>query len=395
MTHADTKRSTWKTYAICALFWLPLLSGVVSRLVKDSIWLGDYGATACAAEKWLQGGRIFDIDLACPGITLSMYIYHPWIAQTFSVPLRYLGQDNMRIAYAVVFALAVAALLWVMVGRRSTAPRRKRAWFGGFMVGSAIYWGNLAVLPHALIGLSATMLRRWPIFLMLAIAIGMIMKPLFIAFVAVFLLLPKPLLTRIGYAAATAILGGLPSLWFLYQGGALAEQWAALVAQVVYVDRPGDAFLGWVSMFGGDVAARATMIGYVVFAGVITACAMLIAEGLELDVESRAMLGLSLGVLLNPRLMSQDFWMLGPGLLAVIVALSARAPNLGATLERIVLGLCIVALIGNLADLADYLTKIVTLCFTLMLVFVAAWTVRDRRNALASLWGALIKGPLA
>jgi hypothetical protein len=383
---------TWKTYALCSLFWLPVLSGVVSRLTKQSVWFADYGATACAAEKWLQGAPIYDPALSCPGITLSAYIYHPWIAQLFSMPLSYLGQDNLRLAYAVVFASAVLSLIWFIVGRRSAAPRRQRAWFGAFIVGSAVYWGNLAVLAHALIAASATFLRRWPIILVGAIAAAMVLKPLFITFSAIFLLLPRPLWQRIAYTAATAFLGGLPSLLFLYQGGEMAREWSALVSHFVLIDRNGDAFLGWVAILGGDVTARWTMIAYVAFAGLVTACMMVLAEALDLDLESRVMLGLSLGVLLNPRLMGQDFWLMGPGILAVAAAVSAQAPRLGGMVERAILTLCVVALIGNLADLADYLTKLVVLSFVVLLIAVAGWAAFRRRAELGAIKRSLMQG---
>jgi hypothetical protein len=391
----EARSATWKTYAVAALFWLPLLSGVISRFVKQSNWFGDYGAVACAAERFLQGAPIYDVNLACPGMHAAMYIYHPWVAQAFAAPMEALGRDGLLMAYTPIFVAAVLFMLWLMVGKAGTAERRKRAWFGAFMTGSAIYWGNVAVVLHGLIAFCATVLRRWPIALMLAIALAMIVKPLFAVFCMIFVLMDRPLIQRGLYAAGAVILGLAPSVWALFYGGELAQQWRELVEYVIFIDRPGEAYLGWMSAIGADMSSLAVAVGYLGYASVIALAGLALAEGLDLNDEDRVMLGLSLGLLINPRLMSQDYWLLGPGLLAVTTIIAQRAPATGKLFERALLWLCVVVLIANLADLSDYLSRVVTLGLVLTVLAAAGWTLYANRANLGALWPGLLRAPTA
>jgi hypothetical protein len=385
-----SKPSGWKLFALSALFWLPTLSGVISRAIKQSNWFGDYQAVACAAEKHLLGQPMYDVNLACPDMHAAMFIYHPWVAQAFSYPLAELGQRGLMMVYAPLFVIAVLSLLWIMIGRGGTGARYRRAWFGAFMTGSAIYWGNVAVVLHAFIGVAATILRRWPIVLVFAIALAMIVKPLFATFAMVFLLARWPLWKRVGYAALTILLGLAPAAYLFWQGGPYAEQWSELVTYVIYEDRPGEAFLGWMSVLGATMDSTAVKVGYLGYGVVMTLAGLALAEGLELNDDDRALLGLSLGILVNPRLMSQDYWLLGPGLIAMATVLSARAPGAGKWVMRALLWLCVLVLVGNLADLADYTGRIVTFGLALTVIAAALWTVTSGHTKLATVWSALL-----
>jgi hypothetical protein len=229
----------------------------------------------------------------------------------------------------------------------------------------------------------------------LAIAAAALVKPLFVTFAIVFALMAWPLWRRIAYSAATLVLGLLPTAWFALYGGALAEQWRELVSYYVYVDRPGEAFLGWVALFGGDIAAPATLAGYLAFAAAITLAGLVIAEGLELDDDARALLGLSLGVLLIPRLMGQDFWLIGHGLLGFAAAMGAANAARGRLLERALLAICVLVLIGNMADLADYTTKLAMLAIALLVLVGAAMVAGERRLSPPALWRRIWKGSAA
>jgi hypothetical protein len=176
----------------------------------------------------------------------------------------------------------------------------------------------------------------------------------------------------------------------LWQGGPYAEQWTALVTYVIYEDRPGEAFLGWMSVLGATMDSTAVKIGYVGYGALMTLAGIALAEGLELNDDDRALLGLSLAILVNPRLMSQDYWLLGPGLVAMATVLSARAPGAGKWVMRALLWLCVLVLVGNLADLADYTGRIVTFGLALTVLGAALWTVTSGHTKLSAVWSALI-----
>jgi hypothetical protein len=251
------------------------------------------------------------------------------------------------------------------------------------------------VVLHGLIAFCATALRRWPIALMLAIALAMIVKPLFAVFCMIFVLMDRPLIQRAIYAIGAMLLGLAPSVWALFYGGELAQQWRELVEYVIYIDRPGEAYLGWMSAIGADMSSLAVAVGYLGYASVIALAGLALAEGLDLNDEDRVMLGLSLGLLINPRLMSQDYWLLGPGLLAVTTIIAQRAPATGKLFERALLWLCVVVLIANLADLSDYLSRVVTLGLVLTVLAAAGWTLYANRANLGALWPGLLRAPTA
>ena len=80
-------------------------------------WFADYGAIACAAEKNLHGEPFYSVDLACDGMNNSFFIYHPWVADIFAALLAPLGRGGMLIAYAGVYVLSIAVMVWFMIGR--------------------------------------------------------------------------------------------------------------------------------------------------------------------------------------------------------------------------------------------------------------------------------------
>lgn len=390
MNDTPKKSAAWKSYALGFLFWLPLLSGVVSRFKKSSEWFGDYGAVACAAERWLQGAPIYDRALgdACPAVHNVVYVYHPAIAQAFSYPLSVLGHQGLLWAYAALFALSCAALIWLMVGRGDNEVRRRNNRFAAFLTGSAIYWGNIAVLAHALIGVVAVSLRKRPSLLVAAIALAALAKPLFLSFAAVFVLAPWPFWRRALYTLAVIALGAGPSAYFLQYGGELATQWRDLVSYFVYIDRPGAAFFGWLDLLGQPIDTPVAAMAYLGFAALMSVAGLILAEGLELDGEARMLLGLSLGVILIPRLMSQDFWLLGPGLATLAVVLVDRFGRAGKAFSVALLSLCVFVLLANLADFADLGLPIAMFVLALTLVSAAGFVLTQSNFAaiLSRLW---------
>jgi hypothetical protein len=398
MNDAPKPNAAWKSYAIGFLFWLPLLSGVVSRFKKSSEWFGDYGAIACAAEKVLQGGQIYNRELSCPDVHGVVYVYHPAIAQAFSVPLGLLGHQGMLWAYAALFALSCAALIWLMIGRGEKEARRRSNRFAAFLTGSAIYWGNVAVVFHAMIGVAAVALRKRPSLLVLAIALAALAKPLFVTFAAVFVLAPWPFWRRALYTLAVIALGAGPSAYFFQYGGELAAQWRDLVSYFVYIDRPGAAFLGWLDLIGQPIDTPSAALAYIGFASLLCAAGLILAEGLDLGGETRALLGLSLGVILIPRLMSQDFWLLGPGLAALANAMLERHARAGKAFSIALLSICVFVLLANLADFADLGAPLAVFALALTLIIAAAFVLSqsDFAAILGKFWrGAPAEAPHA
>ena len=391
----ERKQARWQPFAISLLFFLPVISGVVNRLTEPSRWFRDYNAMACGAEKWLEGALIYDRELSCAGIDAMPFVYHPWVAQAFAWPLDILGQQGLVLAYAGIYFAAIAAIFWLIIGRSAPTPRTRRAWFAGFMTGSTVVWGNIAIIVHALIGVIAIGLRKRPSLLVLAIAFAAIFKPVFLTFAAIFLVAPLPLWRRIAYGVAAIALGAAPTAYFVLTGGEMVEQWRELLAYWVYVGKPGDSYLGWLNMIGLSGESIAASLGYLAFAGVVVLAAIIIAEGLDMPGDERAALGVSIGVLAIPRLMSHDMMLLGLGFAATLTAISAASDGAGKWFGRALLAICILALVGNMADLADYTTRICTLLLAIYLVVAACWVMTARRFGAGALLRAVWSGPTA
>lgn len=391
MTEAGQKaRPAWQPYAIGFAFLLPVISGVVDRLTEPSRWFRDYNAVACGAEKWLLGLPIYDPTVTCEGIDAMPFVYHPWVAEAFAWPLSIVGQDTLRLAFIGVYIVALAALAWLIFGRKSATPRTRRAWFAGFMSGSTIYWGNVAIILHALIGVIAIHLRKRPSLLVLAIAFAAIAKPIFLTFAVVFLVAPLPLWRRLAYGAAAIILGAAPTAHFVLTGGEMVQQWRDVLSYFVYVGKPGDAYLGWLNMVGLPGDTQVATLGYVAFAGLASLAGVIVAEALNMADDERAALGLSIAVLCIPRLMSHDMALLGLGFAAMLTAITVAHAGAGKWFGRVLLGICITALVGNLADLADWTTRICTFLLALTLFAAAIWASSTQK---VNLWRALWSGP--
>jgi hypothetical protein len=386
----EKTRPAWQPYAIIFVFFLPVISGVVDRLTEPSRWFRDYNAVACGAERWLENLPIYSMEgFACPGIDAMPFVYHPWIAEAFAWPLSMLGQDNLRLIYIAIYVVALLALGWLIIGRKSATPRTRRAWFAAFMSGSTVYWGNLAIILHALIGVIAIQLRKRPSLLVLAIALAAIAKPIFLTFAVVFLVAPLPLWRRVAYAGVAIALGAAPTIHFVLTGGEMVQHWRELLDHFVYVGKPGDAYLGWLNMIGLPGDTQAATIGYVAFAGIASLAAVIVAEALDMADDERAALGLSVAVLCIPRLMSHDMALLGLGFAALLTAITAANAGAGKWFGRVLLGICIVALVGNLADLADWTTRICTFLLALTLLGAALWAGASQN---VNLWRALWSG---
>ena len=323
------------------------------------------------------------------------FVYHPWVAQAFAWPLDLLGQQGLVLAYAGIYFAAIAAIFWLIIGRSAPTLRTRRAWFAGFMTGSTVVWGNIAIIVHALIGVIAIGLRKRPSLLVLAIAFAAIFKPVFLTFAAIFLVAQLPLWRRIAYGVAAIALGAAPTAYFVLTGGEMVEQWRELLAYWVYVGKPGDSYLGWLNMIGLPGENAAATLGYLAFAGVAVLAAIIIAEGLDMPSDERAALGVSIGILAIPRLMSHDMMLLGLGFAATLTAISAASDGAGKWFGRALLAICVTALVGNMADLADYTTRICTFLLAIYLVVAAFWVMTARKFGAGALLRAVWSGRTA
>lgn len=381
---------------IVFVFFLPLLSGVLGKIAKSHAWFGDYRAVACGAQKVIDGGALYDLNLKCEAMegTTAVYVYLPVVAEAFSGVIRLIGQDCLIWLYGALYILSLAVLLggiYVLSRKTRAGPEPAlldKIPFAAFLTGSAVVWGNIAVLCHAAVLASALVAKRYPWLFAAVVALCGVIKPVFLTYLLVLLFIDLPLWKRLGWSAIAAIAGLLPTVLFATEGSALSQSWRATLSGFVYTTTPGESFYGWLGLLGLRGDSIAANLGWLVFAGLMALSGLAIAEGLKLDTRARIWLGLSLGVLTIPRLMSQDVFLIGVGLAYIalysptLIAASKPLSVLkdgGRTLLTVI---CVFCLIGGAAELGDFTTRISTLLLSLYVLAVGALTFAQRRDAI-------------
>ncbi|BBF82460.1 hypothetical protein [Asticcacaulis excentricus] len=381
---------------IVFVFFLPLLSGVLGKIAKSHAWFGDYRAVACGAQKVIDGGALYDLNLKCAAMegTTAVYVYLPVVAEAFAGVIRLIGQDGLIWLYGALYVLSLAVLLggtYVLSRKTGAGPepaRLDKIPFAAFLTGSAVVWGNIAVLCHAAVLASALVAKRYPWLFAAVVALCGVIKPVFLTYLLVLLFIDLPLGKRLGWAALAAIAGLLPTVLFATDGSALSQSWRATLSGFVYTTTPGESFYGWLGLLGLRGDSVGANLGWLVFAGLMALSGLAIAEGLKLDTRARIWLGLSLGVLTIPRLMSQDVFLIGVGLAYIALyspSLSSASKPLSVLKDRgrtILTVICVFCLIGGAAELGDFTTRISTLLLSLYVLAVGALTFAQRRDTI-------------
>jgi len=379
-----------------ALFFLPLILGLLAKLWRSPYWFGDYQAVACAGLKVLENAPIYTLNLHCEGMRASSYVYIPIVAQAAAFFERLMTEPGLFCFYLAAYLSAAAALVYVpFLARATPGDWRGKVPFAVFLSGSAFMWGNIAVILHWLVLLGALAMEVTPWLFVAGVVAAAWVKPTFLTYLAVILIADLPLMRRLGLTAAGVILGLLPTVMFALTGGDLADQWYALLSHFVYDVTPGAGFFGWSELIGFDSNGRLVKSGYLIYAALLTLSGLALAKGLKLNARERLWLGLSLAVLLIPRIMSQDLFLLGPGLMVVAqksAQLRGRAGHLLQHGEGILLALCTVALAGALTELGDYSEPVALLGLSLYLLWAGYVVTGARAGRILAPFLVLLRG---
>lgn len=374
----------WRRVLFVLVCVAPLISGVVSRITKGSIWFQDFDAVACAGQRLAAGLAIYEQEPTCDGMEPTGFVYLPWIARVFHAVSQAIGHDGLKWLYIAIYVAAFAFLGWAaFLNRRAAGSLWDRLPVLGLVTGSTIYWGNVAPILHAFVAAAALLAARHPAAFALALAMAAAVKPVFLTYGIVLLVLPIPVWKRLALGGAAAALGLAPTLHFMVAGGEMAAQWQANLDWFVYRVQPGDGFLGWLFLIGADTGSLAAQGGWAAFAAVVTIAAVALAVRGGFTPEQRIWLGMGAGALANPRIVPLDVLMLAALVGAVIHA--ARNAEMSDLARKWAVGLSVGAAIlgalGNSLDAGDYTPKIFTLAVTVVLVWMGA--VVSRRQGAA------------
>lgn len=377
-------------YWMPMLFFLPLVLGILAKLHRSKYVFSEYQSVACAGLKVIQNAPIYALDLQCHGMRAASFVYIPGVAQVAAFFERYLTEPGFLALYLVLYLTAAAILIYVPLFAPQTPSNwRDKLPFAVFLSSSAFMLGNIAVILHGLVLMGVLAIEISPWLFIAGVAVAAWVKPTFLTYLVVILLLDISLVRRIGLMAVGVIIGLLPLGQFILTGGELTSQWYALLSHYVYNITPGVGFFGWLDLIGLNPAHTGAKGAYLVYAGLITLSGLVLARSLQLNRHERIWLGLSLAVLLIPRIMSEDICLIGPGLW-ILADKSARLASRAQVVLRngrgIVLALCIVALAGALTGLADYSEPVVLFGLSLYVLWLGQHMVRTRLPHFASVF---------
>ena len=368
-------RSFWPHAGLLFLFALPLLSGVLGRLFKGKpIYHGkEFNLIICAGERGADGVTMYarHEDFSCPSVeTNDSYIYIPWLADVTHALRGLIGLPALLNGYAVLYALA----LIIAIGIPFFSPMKnariiERAPFLGLLTGSVVLWGNIAGPAYAIMAIAALIAPFAPIVFVAAIVLVGAIKQVWLCALAVVLLLPRPWWERWLYFILGAAAGLAPTLWFLQHGGAEAQGWVDIVSYYAMVDRPGQGLFGWLHLFGMPLDSPLVWAIWLVLAALLVSSALGLAEKYQLTASERVWLGLAVATLLNPRLVAFEFFLIAPGMVAVVhAALKANAR----WVEKLVYGAAFLTLLMHVGDAGDYAIFPTTLACTLAIIAIGA-----------------------
>ena len=370
----------WRRALFLVLCCAPLAMGIISRFHKHSHWFSDYDAVACAGEKLAHGEDIYALSTPCPQrMKSSGYVYPPYVARIFEAGVEAIGVDAFKAAYLVLATFSFGFLCW-FVFLRDSAPGEfwDRAPGFGLVTGSLVYFANIAVPLHALICLAALAAPRRPWMFALALAAAAALKPVYLVYGLVLLVVQAPILTRLAAGAVAAGLGLAPTAAFVLGGGEVVASWRRTLEYFVYDRQPGEGFYGWLFAIGIDGRGLALAAACALYVGLLSLAAIAIAVRAKLGGPDRVSLGLGIACLVNPRLSAND--VLPLALAAGSVIAIARAGELPERTRRGVValtagGFCIGGL-GNILDVGDYSVKVCTLMLTAAVIWLALTLVQ-------------------
>ncbi len=371
---------------IQVLFVLPFLFGLLAKLNRSKPWFGDYQAVACAGLKDQAHQPFYDLYMNCPGMHASVFVYIPAVAHVTAWFERVLSEPGLFYLYAGLFVVSVLALVMVPL-KWAPGKLSDKLPFAVFLGSAAVTWGNIAVLMHAAVLGAALLFETAPWLFVAVVALVASVKPVFLTYLAVVLLARMSWTRRLLLTGAGVVAGLAPTVVFTLTDPGTAYQWAHLLKHFVYDVTPGSGFYGWIGFFGLRGDTPVAEAAYLIYAGAMMLSALAAADRLKLDGRERLWLGLSVAGLLIPRIMSQDVFLLAPGLVMIAqraVAVAGAEPVTPLEKVRdfllrqgpyIVFSFCVLALAFGFIQHSRYSNPLALLGLSLYLIGlgVALW----------------------
>ncbi len=310
----------WLGGVAVALFLGPVFVGLWAELRKpNGFGLGDLHSATCAGDALLHGASPY-LPGDCPFTPSAEYVYPPFLAMLMAALQRALGP---RLEMALLVALLVAAFA-VVLHAMLFCPREDLIYRAPFFCGvtvKAVASGNVSIIFHAMIFAALIYVSiDWVLLLIVIFCIAS--KPTFISYVPIFLFLDRPLLQRLSYVVIALVATFAYFALFHIHMPVEFGQWLFAV-KTMGLSQTGQSLLGLPGM-AKKADPHAMIVLYGVFASLLVGAGLWLREWLPENQRDRLYLGIAICVLINPRMMAYDAYILPFGM-AVVAQLAARS----------------------------------------------------------------------
>jgi hypothetical protein len=302
---------------LAVFFLLPFLFGAIKQLFKSAPWFTDFQAIACAGNALLHGASIYAGGVECPNFWPQAYVYTPIGAYAFALIQRNFGLTAEVFLYGAIYC----ALLGLML-RRLWRDDGNLALRAPFLIGvsaSGLLSGNISILFHVAIFLLATSFAALPIALVPLVALAGAFKPTLAVYAGLFLFTDRPWKERLLLCGASLAAMGVYFAAFAHFDAAEFAEWGDAVRLRGLTIERGHSVFGLPLIDQLNDGAALGLV-YLVFAAVLGAASLLVAQTWLRDPTARICFGVSVCVLLCPRVMDYDQYTLPIGLAAMLAA---------------------------------------------------------------------------
>ncbi|ESQ80458.1 hypothetical protein [Asticcacaulis sp. YBE204] len=371
----------WQVGLWAFFLTLPVWSSLLGRLTKGKWWFNDFDALICGADHLRRGLSPYSLEPVCEGLKPAPYVYAPQVGKALVPLIEMFGLGGLKAGYAVVLIALIAFTFWfALIKKWPGVPLIWRVLGFGLLTGSSIASGNIGLFFHALLLIAALNIKRsiWP-FLALVL-IGAVIKPFLLTYLIVPMLLDRPLWQRLAISVPAAIAGiAVVGLTFA-TAGPLSVEWHALMSSVVVNEQTGMSWFGWMDALGITTTSPLSFIGLLVILIALSLAGIVIAELSEASDLERTVMGVTLAILLSPRVMDYDLLIVPLGM-ALLVMASQRLSSRAFTLtSRFYVGTSLLWLILRMADIEGVSPdKFATLSYVLFWFLLAViWMRTDK-----------------
>ncbi len=320
-SRTQTRRGRGLYIFLCLL---PIIGGIVARLIGHGWAFMDIDAVLCAAKAEAAGHSPYGV-LKCSGIDPAPYVYAPQVVTLFQPFVAAFGALGARFVFVFVLLLpATMLLLWFALVRAmpDTDWRWRLLAFSG-LTPMTFCCGNIGIVMHAGVLLSLLLARgrRWPFVLTVLACVAI--KPTFLVYFIVILFEHRPLKARIAAFTGCVAEGlGVTGL-VLATAGHWGAAWEEALRSVTLQTQPGLGWMALTSYIGLDSDGVVTIVLTLGFMAAMLLSGLAIVEWGGLDEGGRRLTALGLAPLMTPRLMDYDMILIVP-YVALLLSLMPR-----------------------------------------------------------------------